>query len=1055
MIVDYNRLLRLCISCVAFVAVCLGCALAQTDTATLSGRVVDPSGLTVAGVQVELVDVDRNIGNTTKTNSAGLYNFPTVRPGHYRIVVSVPGFATVNLTGLTLNVQDSREQNFKLAVGSVLESVTVEAKGNLVDVSAAVSTNVDRQFVKELPLNGRSFQTLFQLTPGVTIASATFSEQGQFNVNGQRANANYFMVDGVSANVGATSGFGPGQSVGGSLPALSAGGGTNGLVSVDALQEFSIQTSGYAPEYGRTPGGQISILTRSGTNEFHGTGFDYLRNDLLDANDWFANHLGLKKAVLRQNDFGGVIGGPVFKDRTFFFFSYEGLRLRQPRIGISDVPSLASRQSALPSTRPFLDAFPLPTGPDEGDGLAPANYAFSNPSHLDTESIRIDQVFSGHLSAFARYNRSTSDGATRGGGCCSLNAISHIGTKLHTLTAGLTWLARPAITNDLRINWSWSGVPAFFVNDTLGGAVPISLQSVLPPDESPASSQFNIQLFGGNNAMLNYGQLSDHLQRQLNLVDIVSWQLGSHLIKAGVDYRKLTPEENSAHYSQFDSFNTVADLAAGNPSGGAFINSYFGPVEATYANYSLFAQDTWKAIPRLTVTYGLRWDYNPEPSAHGANGLPLLTVVGINNLANLSPAPVGTPLYHATRNNIAPRLGLAYQVRDSKAYANVLRAGFGLFYDLGNGPTGNVFTGFPFANAKIFSPQVFPLSPVDAAGLPPTLAPPFGFMNAFPSTLRQPYTYHWDLAWEQSVGTRQELTMSYVGAAGHRLIRQELIEGPQLSPNFTGIFYVNNAGYSKYNSLQVKVRRHQTKRLEILASYTWAHSLDNVSADSGLGLPAIQIDPALNYASSDFDIRHTGSLALDYQPPSSFQNSWARMLLNGWAVNTFLVARTAPPVDVGLFRDLGFGLQDYRPDVVPGVAQYIRDPAAPGGSKLNAAAFSVPPVPRQGTLGRNALRAFPLFQQDFSIRRSFRIHENLALQARFEAFNIFNHPNFAPPQSLFGFVSGGVFFPQSNFGISQSMFATGAAQIGSGAGFNPLYQVGGPRSLQVAVKLEF
>jgi hypothetical protein len=195
-----------------------------------------------------------------------------------------------------------------------------------------VGTVVDRNFVENLPLNGRSFQSLFELTPGVVMTRATFNEQGQFSVNGQRANANYFMVDGVSANIGVSAGAAPGQSAAGSLPALTALGTTNNLVSVDALEEFRILTSSYAPEFGRTPGAQISITTRSGSNKFSGTIFNYFRNDALDANDWFANNRGLKRAAIRQNDFGGVLGGPIARDHAFFFFSYEGLRLRQPQV---------------------------------------------------------------------------------------------------------------------------------------------------------------------------------------------------------------------------------------------------------------------------------------------------------------------------------------------------------------------------------------------------------------------------------------------------------------------------------------------------------------------------------------------------------------------------------------------------------------------------------------------------------------------------------------------------------------------------------------------------
>jgi hypothetical protein len=1034
-------------------------AFAQMETATLSGVIQDPKGGVVPDAEVTATRIETGSTVTTKTNGAGIYFFTGLMPGHYHLVVRKPGFKEIAIKEFQLYVQDKLEQNFSLEIGSVSETVTVNADDlHLNTTDATVKTLVDRQFVKEMPLNGRSFQTLFQLTPGAVIASASYSEQGQFSINGQRADSNSFMVDGVSANVNSAPGFSPGQSVSGSLPALTVGGGTNGLVSVDALQEFSIQTSGYGAEYGRTPGGQISILTRSGTNEFHGALFDYVRNDVFDASDWFANNLGLKKAALRQNDFGGVLGGPVVKDKTFFFFSYEGLRLRQPQTGISDVPTVAARQAATPSSRIILDAFPLPTGADEGNGIAPGNYTFSIPSRLDAESLRLDHAFGHHLTAFARYNRSTSNSETRGG-FEALTAIHHNGTKLHTATGGLTWTMRPTIVNDIRFNWSRSLAQSFITNDTLGGAVPVALSAVFPSDQDPANSSLFFQFTVGNNTAIATGANSHNVQRQVNLIDSLSWQIRSHILKFGVDYRRLTPEINLVHYSQQLTADDPLAFGSGNLSSGfpQFVTGFFGPVEAAYANYSIFVQDTWKATSNLTLTYGLRWDYNPAPTAHGANGLPLLTIVGISDLANLAPAPVGTPLYHATVDNFAPRVGLSYGIRDSSKYPSVVRAGFGLFYDTGNTTTGNALTNFPFFNTSFPAATSFPLSPSDSAIPPATTTPSLASMNAYPKTLRQPYTYHWNLGLEQTLGSKQTLSIGYVAAAGHSLIEQDLIQAGQsspLPPAFSSVLYTNNAGYSHYNSLQAQFRRRQTKGLEILGSYTWAHSLDNVSKDSAFSLSALQVLPSLNYGDSDFDIRHTGSVAIDYQIPDFLQSGLAGRLLHGWGLNTFLIARSAPPVDVSILEDAGFGFAFYRPDVVPGVPKVLRDTSAPHATRLNAAAFSVPPS-GQGNLGRNVLRGFPLFQQDLSIRRNFHLRDRLQLQARLEAFNVFNHPNFAPPSSFLGFACCGTLFRSSSFGLSQSMFSSGAGNSSGVGGFNALYQVGGPRSLQLALKLEF
>ncbi|MDQ3818804.1 MAG: TonB-dependent receptor, partial [Acidobacteriota bacterium] len=319
---------------------------AQTATATLSGTVMDEAGALIPSVNITLLNLSTALQRHATTNHEGSYTIPLLPPGRYNVTAQRAGFTTVEIRNVVLNTGDQLALRVKLKVGEIGESVTVIEDPSSLQQAAAVGTVVNRNFVENLPLNGRSFQSLFELTPGVVLTRATFNEQGQFSVNGQRANANYFMVDGVSANIGVSAGSAPGQAAAGTLPALTAFGSTNNLVSVDALEEFRILTSAYAPEFGRTPGAQVSIITRSGGNEFRGSVFDYFRNDALDASDWFANSRGLKRPAIRQNDFGGVLGGPILKDRTFFFFSYEGLRLRQPQVALTEVPSVSARAVA-------------------------------------------------------------------------------------------------------------------------------------------------------------------------------------------------------------------------------------------------------------------------------------------------------------------------------------------------------------------------------------------------------------------------------------------------------------------------------------------------------------------------------------------------------------------------------------------------------------------------------------------------------------------------------------------------------------------------------------
>ncbi len=535
----------------------------QTETATLSGTIIDQSGAFVPDVQVTVTNEDTNIAVQTKTNGAGLYNVPTLKPGKYRVQVQKEGFKQVDVRELTLNVQDVVNRNFNLQVGGTSEIVQVSGDiQNINTTDATVSTVVDRNFAENLPMNGRSFQTLIALAPGVVLVPSNASDSGQFSVNGQRAASNYWMVDGVSANIGVGSTYG-GNGFGGASGSFSALGGTNSLVSVDALQEFRIETSTYAPEFGRTPGGQISIVTRSGTNQFHGTAFDYLRNDVFDANDWFANNKGLAKPEERQNDFGGTLSGPILKSRTFFFFSYEGLRLRLPQTTLTTVPDANpadpfARQNALPAIQPYLNAFPLPNGRQAVDALGnpipgafELNASYSNPATLDAYSLRVDHRLSDKLNLFGRYSYSPSEFTNRGGsaGVDALSVVEPARITTQTATVGVTWAVSPIIANDLRFNYSRTSASDSSYLDNFGGAVPLATLP-LPSGYSSANAQFGFYIGSLQRPQIVTGQVAHNIQHQINVVDSMAVQKGSHSLKFGVDFRRLSPSSKPFLYGQ-------------------------------------------------------------------------------------------------------------------------------------------------------------------------------------------------------------------------------------------------------------------------------------------------------------------------------------------------------------------------------------------------------------------------------------------------------------------------------------------------------------------------
>lgn len=1022
----------------------------QSTYASLTGRVTDPSNAVIVDAMITVISDDTNIRHVTTTNAAGEYYFANLTPRSYRIEVEKTGFRTLVKPDVVLHVQDTLQLDFEMTIGSVSEIVAVEAGAPLVNTtSGTVSTVIDRTFLDNLPLNGRSFQTLIMLTPGTVVTPTTFNDQGQFSVNGQRTDANYFTVDGVSANFGVTGYFPMMQTASGALPALSASGGTNSLVSVDAMQEFRIQTSSFAPEFGRTPGGQISIVTRSGTNAFHGSVFEYFRSDALDAKDWFVNANHLPKPEQHQSDFGGVLGGPVRPDKTFFFFSHEALRLHQPSSMQTTVPNAASRQQAPAAIRPFLDAYPLPNGAELGAGLAQFNASFSNPSTLDAYSVRVDHVVSSNVNAFGRYNYSPSSFDQRGGTFSTrvLSTTSSVSSSVHTLTAGLTQLLTPGIANELRANYSYHRVGIAYEMDDFGGAVPLQDSLLFPSGYSSEDSGYLFLISGvGQYAQ---GKIGTDRQRQINIIDNLSVIRSSHQIKFGVDYRWLGPSSSPFAYRMFVQFSGVTAAPGGALSGSAqFIQpGAFAENSLRSQNLSIYGQDTWNVTPRLTVTYGARWDVNPPLKGTDTANDPF-TVNGLDNPATVALAPRGTPLYSTDYGNVAPRLGIAYQLGGRSAWDATVRAGFGVFYDLGQGSLGGVTSYFPYGATKIIqpSPAPFPLSAQDAAPPAFTLNPPVNTILVADRNLKVPRSYQWNVAFEQSLGRSQSLSATYLAAIGRDVLRTTQVVNP--NPDFQFIGVTDNSATSDYHSLQLKFQRRLSHGLQALASYTLSHSMDNASTDattyrSTPGDTGAQLDRA----DSDFDIRHSFTTGATYFLPSPDSRGIAQAIMRNWSLDAFVLARSAPPVDVtGPVIFTASAAIRSRPNLNPGVPLEIYGDQYPGGKIFNAAAFTAAPPGQQGNFGRNVLRGFGATQADLALQRQFRVTDKVALRFRVECFNVFNQPNFGSP----------VFDLSSPlFGRSTQTLASSLGSGGANGGFSPLYQIGGPRSIQLVARLEF
>ena len=1012
---------------------------AQSSNATVNGIVLDPSGAVIAGAQVVVVNDATGVQYTTKTNEEGIYVVPSLPPGSYRIQVSNSGFKTIVKPDIIIHVQDGLAINFTLPMGASSEIVTVQGGVPLVNTqNAAVSTVIDRNFVESMPLNGRSFNTLLQLTPGVVIspANAANGQPGQFSIAGQRSDANNFTIDGVSANFGIGPGVGGvGQSGTGNAQALSALGSTSSLVSVDALEEFRIETSSFAPEFGRAPGGQVILTTRSGTNDIHGGLFDYFRNTVMDANNWFADQAGLPRAPEHHNDFGGFLGGPIWKNKTFFFISYEGARLNLPQTGLDQVPSEFARSVAPSTLAPFLNAYPQPDDRNIVPGVYTARFTgnYANLASLDAASVRVDHRVGDHVSLFGRFNYAPSGTVGRDADLATLSTVTSTEVNTQTLTIGSLILLSTQIMNSLRGNYSEQTSNQEYSLDSFGGAVPLAPGTLF--DTLPEVNTYgSFDLADAN--LLVMGPTARNRTRQFNVVDDASISAGSHQFKVGGDYRALFLEV----------IPSTNEILLSSPSVQTFLSDGVANLGAETAAQShvltkalsLYAQDTWKANRRLTLTYGVRWELDPAPTATGKTVL--ASWENVDTPSQIALAPPGTPIWRTTYGDFAPRIGLAYRFAGDDSF--VFRVGGGVFYDLGVGSSALLAVGFPNRAGQSYPGVQVPVTGV--TGYLPTLSakPPFPVTEGVSPDLVLPRSYQWNVALEKSLSPKQIISATYLGQAGKDLLRTAAFFKPNL--NFTNEFFLaGNDAFSNYDALQLQYRKALASGLQVLANYTWSHSLDNSSNDAVAGLSNTVISGATDYASSNFDIRNSFSGALSYAIPGASRYRALSELTRNWSIDSLLVARSGFPFNaivIGTSPDPG-GQVRTRPDLVPGQPMWLPDPAAAGGKSLNPNAFAVPSTIRQGTEGRNDIRGFGLTQLDISVARAFVLTERTSLHFRADAFNALNHPNFTNPLGYFQF---GPSYLASTQMLNQGL-----------GGLSPIFQEGGPRSLQLSLKLTF
>ena len=1061
--------------------ICFGVrAFAQFRAATVAGVVQDSSKAAIIDAKLKLINTQTGAENDATTNPEGQFLLPGIIPGGYTLQIECDGFATTQVNGLVLSTRDIKNLLIRMKVGAVTETVNVDA-GNLTlnRTDASVSTVVDRKLISTIPLNGRTLQDLVLLTPGIVTQSPQAATrngsqtQGEFSVNGQRPESNSFFVDGVSANI--SSGIVPDSSRianAGSIAGSTALGTTQSLISVDALQEFCVLTSTYSAEYGRTPGGQFTFLTRSGENQAHGTLYDYFRSNRMDANDWFSTSAGYYiPAGYSQDDFGATLGAPIIlpriyngRDKSFVFLSYEGLYVDQqtpqtfsfaPNFCYGNLPSncvevppeiVTVLQTFPLGASTLLQTFPLgPLNPDanpRGLGYATVNGA-SFPSHVNSSSVRVDHTFSPKFSMLFRYGNTPSDGQTN-----QLYSVTTQHAATQTFTYGATNQLGATRNNEFRLGYARNNARAAtlteYTNVERGGITdlePIAGLNAalgLPGSYGSESADAYIHITGIGDSDSNTNQAASSLN-QWNLRDTYSLQARNHLLKFGLDAQHIASHVTPPDLSVLADFFTADSMVENSASD--LVITRRTPANPVLNEFSVFAEDEFKISQTLNLSAGLRWDVDPAPT--GKNGQDAYTVLGdVNTPTTLQLAPRGTPLWHTSWFNFAPRLGAAWVARNEPGKELIVRAGAGVFFDTARRPALQAFSGIGFATSAHFLGAPVPASS-SQIDFSTTVAAPYTNLQAyaFSPHLPLPYSWQWNIAVEQALGRNQSVTVSYVGANGRRLLEEQRRNVSRLNPDFGDLSYFPSGVTSSFQSLQTKFQRSLSPGIEALASYTWAHSLDYGSTDPAY--PLVR-------GNSSLDVRQNLEAAASWNSsPATHRFLDWRRLLEGWGADGRLIARTGFPVDLlgNFFFDPVTGRPYYSGvDLVSGRPLYLHGSQYPGrrmfngGQNANDPAFILPAGTAQGNAPRNFVRSFPLLQGNFALRQNYQLPEQLTMQLKVETFNLFNHPNFGYiDPSLSDFLFG-----QSTKMLDQSFGPSGA-----------LYNQGGPRGIQLSIKLAF
>jgi hypothetical protein len=1052
-------LLRLAATFLLLALTCPPHSRAQTS-ASITGIVTDPSGARVSGAAVKVKNLETRAIRTTSADNSGRYFVPGLPVGDYEITVSNSGFLDSVRTGISLVINQEASLDFSLQLNSGQFRVDVNANAPVVNTSTVDITGlVGQQAIKDLPLNGRSFDLLLTLNPGIVnftsqktggagISNSTTANN--FSVSGNRPQQNIFLLNGIEYTGAAENNMQP-------------GGASGQLLGVDAVREFNVQRDSYSADYGKRPGGQVIIVTQSGSNQWHGSAYEFLRNNALDAANFFDQG---SAPPFQRNQFGASLGGAVQQDKTFFFTNYEGFRQNLHQTSAAFVPDNASRAKAVPSVQPLLNLWPIaPAGAPDFNGIAEV---FSSPLQTireDFGTLRIDHIFSTKDSLAAVYTIDDGGDVT----ATPVNPFSAdiLNLREQVLSLEETHIFSPSLLNTARLGYSRAGY--FFTGEPTPGTPAASVPGFLDGlpvgaavvgGSAASNPQASIGLAGSNNG--------SNLKIARNIYtyeDRVTLTRGRHQLSFGAWFQQFQSNEVIA-LSQFGqaTFSSLTQFLSGT------VNSFLFDPTPTPMNWrALFgafhAEDTIRLSPKLTVTLGFRDEFSTGwNEAHGRAANYTFT----NGIINTQP-DIGGSVF--TENNAKflpqPRIGVAWSPLDNKT---VIRAGFGMYNDLQDALGYRTDQNAPFN--PTYSIALLPVAklPIDPAAPVPTAAKlvPGGVQP----DLQTPTLISWSLRVERELSPNTSLTIGYVGSHGyHELIGIDANEpapvicpaapcpavfatyNPALpttatnSPNVgfpigsplagaavpAGTFFIPanapkgnpaiantwtwfSEGVSTYHALQVDFRRRFGHGLTLRGVYTLSKALDDndsvnqTTAGNAPGLASNPLNLAADKGLATFDVRNLAVINAVYALPfgrgqqfASSYDGFVGAMVSGWSVSSIVTAQSGFPFTPQLsYNSANTG--DTRNPVRPFLNPNFTGPVILGkpGQWFNPAAFIAPPSISgfAGNLGRDTYIGPGQATWDFSVLKDTRIRERLSLQFRAEIFNLLNRANFNTPNLI-------------------------------------------------------